>query len=115
MHGNGPNVTQAAPPQHVQQETQQYYAQHDFDGSATLTTTLCHAIANVTGADVTEAERTLSDHADPQALDLLFRPQPDGSFRLPGQVSFTMWGHRVTVASDGQISIVPPQRQPSQV
>lgn len=111
MHANGPNVT-PAPPQQGRVDAQQFYAQHDFDGSATLTTTLCHAIANVTGADVTEAERTLSDHADPAALDRLFRPQPDGTYRLPGQVSFTMWGHHVTVGSDGQISIVPPRQRP---
>lgn len=112
MHGNGPDVTHAAPPQNQQPDTQQYYAQHDFDGTATLTATLVHAISNVTGADVTEAEQTLSDHADPEALDRLFRPRPDGTFRLAGQLTFTIWGHHVTVSNDGQISIVPPQQQP---
>jgi len=113
MHGNGSNVARAAPPQNQQSETRQYYAQHDFDGTATLTTTLVHAISNVTGADVTEAEQTLSDHADPEALDRLFRPRPDGTFRLGGELTFTIWGHRVTVANDGQISIVPPQHPPA--
>lgn len=112
MHGNGPNAQQTSQPQNRPPDTRQYYAQHDFDGTASLTTTLVHAISNVTGADVTEAEQTLSDHADPDALDRLFRPRPDGSFRLAGQVTFTIWGHRVTVCNDGQISIVPPRQVP---
>lgn len=113
MHGNGRNATHAAPPQHSQRQQQQrYFAQHDFDGSAKLTTTLVHAISNVTGADVTEAEHSLDDHVDSRALDRLFRPRSDGTPRASGQVNFTLWGHQVTVYSDGQITIVPCQQPP---
>lgn len=110
MHANGPHVASPAPSHPAPGEQRGYYAQHDFDGPATLSTTLVHALSNVTGADVTEAERSLAEHADPRALDLLFRPRPDGTVREPGRVTFTVWGHRVTVESDGHISIVPPRQ-----
>lgn len=112
MHGNGRNATHAAQPQPQQGQQQRYYAQHDFDGPAELTTTLVHAISNVTGADVTEAEHVLDDHVDARALNRLFRPKPDGSPRGGGQLNFTLWGHQVTVYSDGQITIVPCQQPP---
>jgi hypothetical protein len=83
---------------------------HDFGGSAELTTTLAHAIADVTGIDVTDTEFTLTDHVDPEALDQLFRPKPDGTHRMNGHVSFSIWGYQVTVHSTGQITIVPPQQ-----
>lgn len=112
MHGNGRNATGGPAPATDARGPQRYFAQHDFDGAASLTATLAHAISNVTGADVSETEFTLTDHVDPRALDLLFRPRPDGTPRSNGQLRFTMWGHEVTVYSDGQITIVPPARAP---
>jgi hypothetical protein len=91
-------------------ETQAYYVTHDFDGSAELTTTLAHAIADVSGIDVTDAGFTLSDHADPEALDRLFEPKEDGTPRMNGNLTFRIWGFRVTVYSDGQIAIAPIQQ-----
>lgn len=113
MHGNGRNAPPAAPSQHTQEPPQQYYAQHDFDGPAELTTTLVHAISNVTGADVTEAEAVLDDHVDLRALDTLFRPKLDGTPRSSGRLAFSVWGHEVTVFSDGRITIAPSPQQPT--
>lgn len=112
MHGNGRSAPPAVPPEPVRQPQQHYYAQHDFQGTAQLTTTLVHALSNVTGADVTEAEAVLEDHLDARALDVLFRPRPDGTPRASCHLGFTAWGHEVTVYSDGQITIVPCQQQP---
>lgn len=93
--------------------TQTYRVKHDFDGSAALTTTLAHALSDVTGLDVTDTAFTLADFVDPEALDRLFKPKDDGTQRIDGQLSFDVWGNEVTVHSDGQIEIVPP-RQPVQ-
>lgn len=112
MHANGPHATQAPTQSPHQPAPQQYVAHHEFGGSADLTTTIVHAISNVTGADVTEAEFSLADHVDPTALDRLFRDRPDGTPRSSGQVSFDVFGHRVTVFGDGRITIVPIQREP---
>lgn len=95
------------------QGTQRYYAQHDFGSSAKITTTIVHAISDVTGRNVTDAELSLSDHVDPAALNSLFKPKPDGSLRFDSQLTFTMWGHSVTVRADGRILIDPPQPAPA--
>ncbi|MFB6141606.1 MAG: HalOD1 output domain-containing protein [Halosimplex sp.] len=75
-----------------------------------MTTTLAHAISDVTGVDVTDTGFTLNDHVDPEALDRLFKPKADGTQRIDGHLSFTIWGYQVTVYSDGQIAIVPPRQ-----
>ncbi|WP_436912303.1 HalOD1 output domain-containing protein [Halosimplex marinum] len=89
-----------------------YYVKHDFGGSAELTTTLAHAISDATGVDVTDTGFTLNDHVDPEALDRLFKPKDDGTARVDGHLSFAIWGYQVTVYSDGQIAIVPPNQPP---
>ena len=47
----------------------------------------------------------LHDVIDPQALDELFEPKSDGTFRGPGEVSFTFCGYDVTVESDGSVTL----------
>lgn len=106
-----PTVSQQPQPQPQPAGAQPYCVQHDFDGPAELTTTLAHAISNVTGADVTDAGFTLNDYVDPDALDRLFRPKADGTPRGSGRVSFDVWGNEVTVHSSGQIVITPPPQQ----
>lgn len=91
-------------------ETQTYFVTHDFDGPAKLTTTLVHALSDVCGVDVTNTGFTLYDYVDPEALDRLFQPTEDGNRPINGMLTFTVWGHQVTVYSDGQIAIVPPQQ-----
>lgn len=112
MYRNGQHAKQHSSQQYQSQRTQNYYVQHEFDGSAELTTTLAHAISDVTGVDVTDTGFTLNDHVDPEALDRLFEPKEDGTPRTNGHVSFTIWGYQVTVYSSGQIAIVPPRQAP---
>jgi hypothetical protein len=108
MHGNGQNTTTPAVPQNRPRPPQPYFVTHEFGGTSDLTTTLVHAISDVTGADVTQAEASLVDFVDPEALDRLFEPAPDGTPRPNGHLSFTMWDHQVTVYHNGQIAITPP-------
>lgn len=108
MHGNRQNTAPAPQNQPQPRPAQPYFVQHQFDGPSDLTTTLVHALSDVTGADVTQAEASLCSHLDPKSLDGLFEPAPDGTPRPNGHVSFTMWHHQVTVYHNGQIAITPP-------
>lgn len=112
MYRNEQSVKAKPSQQYQVRDTQTYFVKHDFDGSAELTTTLAHAISDVSGIDVTDAGFSLNDHVDPEALDHLFEPKEDGVPRMNGHLAFTIWGYQVTVYSDGQIAIVPPQQAP---
>ena len=85
-----------------------YWAYHDEDGAATLTTTLAHALADVIGEDVTTMRECVYDRVDPEALDLLFRPRHDGTPRVGGHLTFLVYDHQVTVYGSGDIAIEPP-------
>jgi len=86
-----------------------YRHSHGFGGSATLTATLVHAVADDIGLDIVEAERLVHNAVDTDALDRLYRPGPDGAERTNGQTSFTVDGHVVTVYGTGQITVRPPK------
>lgn len=94
---------QGRPPQ-----SQDYYAYHDVESAANLSTTLVHALADVMGLDISDTGFVLYDSIDPEALDRIFSSTGDGSPRPPGHVAFTVDGYRVTVYSSGQIVITPP-------
>lgn len=89
-----------------------YYAYHDPEGSAALTTTVVHALADVMGADVSDAGFSLYDSVDPDALDRVFAPKADGTPRPPGHIAFGVQGYQVTVYSTGEIVITPPAESP---
>jgi hypothetical protein len=112
MYRNESHAKSRPQQQHHPGETQTYFVTHDFDGPAELTTTLAHAISDVSGVDVTDARFTLADYADPEALDRLFEPREEGVPRMNGHLTFAVWGFQVTVYSDGQIAIVPPRQPP---
>ena len=109
MRQTSPPAPAPAPPVSTT-PPQPFLYTHDFGGPANITTTLAHAIADVTGGDVTPAGFTLYDYVDPDALDQLFKPKPDGTLRMDGRLTFTVWGYQVTVHSDGRIAILPPQQ-----
>lgn len=111
MYRNETHAKQS-PQQYQARNTGTYFIKHDFDGPAELTTTLAHALSDVSGVDVTDTGFTLYDYIDPDALDQLFKPREDATRRVNGNLTFTVWGHQVTVYSDGQIAIVPPQQTP---
>lgn len=88
-----------------------YHAYHDPHGTAKLSTTVVHAVADVAGIDVSGAERSLSESVDPAGLDRLF--STDGTGQWPvGHVAFTVNGYPVTVYSDGRIVVTPPATRP---
>ena len=112
MYRNGSQLKTQSSPQQQGQTAQTYFVTHDFDGTAELTTTITHALADVSGHDVRDAEFTLYDHVNPEALNRLFDPSGDGTASLTGHLNFTVKGHQVTVYSDGQVAVVPPQQPP---
>lgn len=114
MNSNSSNKKQVGVAHQTTQQTQTYVVKHEFGGSKELTTTLAHAISDVTGVDVTDTGFTLNDYVDPDALDRLFEPKSDGTPRLNGSVNFTIWGYQVSIFSNGQIIITPPQRAGNQ-
>ncbi len=103
-------VPQQAPPK----QQQPYVVHHEFGGTAELTTTLAHAISDVTGIDVTDTGFTLNDYVDPDAMDKLFKPKPDGTPRTNGSLNLTILGCQVAIHSNGQIVISPPQQSVTQ-
>ncbi len=108
MNGNASAIQQQTQPRYRPQESSTYYVTHDFSGSAKLTTTLVHALADVAGVDVTDTEFCLDDHVDPDALDRLFSPKSDGTPRMNGTLSLSVWGYQVTIYGGGQIAITEP-------
>lgn len=111
MNRNVSNVSVNSTPQQPVQSPQPYVVSHEFGGPAELTTTLAHAISDVTGVDVTDTGFTLNDYVDPDALDKLFAPKADGTPRTNGHFSFEIWGCQVSVYSNGQIVVTPPKQQ----
>lgn len=92
-------------------ETSTYYAQHDFDGPAKLSTTVIHAVSEVANADMTTTESTVFQQVDLKALDDLFSPVGPEAPRTSGHVSLDVWGYGVTIYSNGQIVIAAPQHR----
>lgn len=109
MDGNISQTQARSGPRQDYQHPPTYRAYHDPDGTAKYSTTLVHALADVTGRDVSDVEAALSDAVEPAALDALFGPSRSQS---PGHVAFSVDGIRVTAYSGGQIVITPPARAP---
>ncbi|MCO8245558.1 MULTISPECIES: HalOD1 output domain-containing protein [unclassified Haladaptatus] len=86
--------------------TATYHTRHDWQDAEPLSTTVTTALAEAMDADPTEIG-PLYDQFDPDALDGLFHPRPDGVARTGGHVSFTIDGYRVFVRSDGFVSVHP--------
>lgn len=107
MRHNG-SAPRSAPRTAARTQPQQAYTvHHDFEGVATVTETVVHALSDVTGMDVTDADFALYDYVDPDSLNRLFAPKGDGTPRVSGHVSFTVMGYRTTIYATGQVSIVP--------
>ena len=105
MTWNATNVRRSTQAQQALPQTEPYWVTHDFDGPATLSTTLVHAVSEATNTDVSNAEETLSHQVDLQAIDYLFRPVKNESPRAHGHLSISVWGHDVTIYGDGRILI----------
>lgn len=85
-----------------------FWAYHDEDSPATLSTTVVHALSDVLGADASVMREHLYDAVDLRALDLLFRDRSDGTPRDGGYLSFRVYDHQVTIYGSGDVAIEPP-------
>lgn len=106
---NRPDSAANQSPRSQSRQPNTYYFHHDSSGPSKVTTTVIHALADVMDVDVSETEFSLFDSIDPDALDRLFRPKPDGTPRPAAHVAFGVKGYRVTVYSDGEIVITEPR------
>jgi len=86
----------------------EYHVYHDPQGTAKLSTTVVHALADVMGEDVTDTSFVLNDSVDPDALDHLFATVDADQDPNPGHVAFAIRGYQVTVYGSGEIVITPP-------
>ncbi|GAA0226811.1 HalOD1 output domain-containing protein [Haladaptatus pallidirubidus] len=80
---------------------------HDLASSQSLSTTVTVAVADVAGVEPAEIPEQLYDVIDPEALDKLFKSRDDGTSRRGGRLSFSLYGHHVTVRGDGSITVQP--------
>jgi len=81
--------------------------QHDLTGPQSLSTTVTVAVADVAGVEPADIPEQLYDVIDPGALDKLFKPRDDGVARRGGRLSFSLYGHHVTVRGDGTVTVQP--------
>ena len=95
------------------QTNDRYVFTHDPEGTATITTTIVHAIASIADTDVSQGEFSLYDSVDPDALDRLFSRKADGTERSGGHVAFSALEHEVYVYANGDVIIYPPADAPS--
>ena len=85
-----------------------YVFYYDEDGTATLTATIVHGLAEITDVDVSQGEFSLYDSVDPDALERIFGAKADGASRTGGHVAFTALDHQVYVYATGEIHVYPP-------
>ncbi|WP_049924682.1 HalOD1 output domain-containing protein [Halopiger djelfimassiliensis] len=90
------------------QTNDRYVFKHDPDGTATITTTIVHALASIADTDVSQGEFSLYDSVDPDALDRIFSKKADGTERSGGHVAFTALEHEIYVYANGDVIIYPP-------
>lgn len=81
-----------------------HVAHHDVAEKG-LTVTLSLALAEVTGLSPTELIPQFQKHVDPDALDRMFRPLPNGDLREGGPFHLTIEGHAVAIYNTGRIEI----------
>ena len=77
---------------------------YNGDGSS-VSERVIEAVAEREGVAPTELARPLSDVIDPEALDTLFEPQPDGRPRGEGRVEFEYYGYMVVVDTGGSVTL----------
>ncbi len=90
------------------QANDRYVVRYDSDGTATITATIVHALAEIVDIDVSQGEFSLYDSVDPDALERIFSPKADGSDRSGGHVAFPALDHEVVVYANGDVLIYPP-------
>ncbi|WP_157971710.1 HalOD1 output domain-containing protein [Halorussus litoreus] len=71
-------------------------------------TTVVHAVAELSGTDPLGGGAVLYDVVNPDALDRLFADRHDGTSRPVGRISFELRGCRVEVRSDHEVVVYEP-------
>lgn len=82
------------------------------NNTKTLSQLVVVEVADHLGVNPVEMEPSLFDVIEPEALDNLFAPKPDGDKRPGGKVIFPFQGYMVTVTSDGNVSLVKEAKFP---
>jgi hypothetical protein len=88
-------------------ESGAYRARYDRDATAASMAVIA-AVSNVLDTDPLELD-PLHDTIDTDALDDLVRCR--GPPNEPVDVSFTVEGHKITVFSDGEVTLSPPNSE----
>ena len=89
--------------EHNEQSNSEPVIQTQFDSDERASEAVIRTIAAIKGVEPTELE-SLYESLDPEALDaLLGDPARDGNSTIA--VNFVASGYRVSVSSDGQITI----------
>ncbi|WP_433626387.1 DUF7504 family protein [Halomicrococcus sp. NG-SE-24] len=88
-------------------ESEVHRVHHDLDSDQALSTTITVAVADAAGVEPSDIPEQLYDVIDPEALDKLFEPRGDGTPRRGGRLSFSLYGHHVTVNGDGTVTVQP--------
>lgn len=79
----------------------EYEYGNETDG---LTVIIVDALADVTDVSPTEIVPRISESVDPDALERVFRPLPDGS-RRDGRLTFYLLDFRISLDGNGTVSI----------
>lgn len=74
-------------------------------GEEDITVTISLALSEVGGVPPTETIPEFAEHVDPDALNHLFQPLPNGDLRQGGPLLLTIKGHDVRIYSSGRIEI----------
>jgi len=80
-------------------------ASHSDDAEGSVSERVVGAVAEREGVNPTALSRPLNEVVDPEALDTLFGPQPDGQPREPSHVEFEYYGYTVVVYGDGAVEL----------
>ncbi|WP_254820922.1 HalOD1 output domain-containing protein [Haloglomus halophilum] len=81
-----------------------YIAHHDIEEDG-LTVTLSLALAAAADSSPTEFLPRFQEYVDPDALDRMFRPQPNGDLRKGGPFQFSIEEFDVEIFNTGRIEI----------
>ncbi|AZQ14167.1 HalOD1 output domain-containing protein [Halorubrum sp. PV6] len=76
----------------------------------TLSQKVLERVAELEDAAPHELEEPLFEAVDPDALDQVFRTQPNGPRRAEGRVRFSYHGYEVVAYADGRVSVQDPTR-----
>lgn len=81
-----------------------YVAHHDVEEDG-LSVTLSLALAAATDRSPTEFLPRFQEYVDPDALDRMFRPQPNGDLRKGGPFHLTVEDIEVEIYNTGRIEL----------